>query len=399
MSNIFFLGLVSFFNDISSEMIYPLIPSFLTITLGASPAILGVIEGVSESLGSLLKLFSGYYSDKIKQRKLIALWGYFTSLFGKLLLAFSFGWLMVFAARFFDRLGKGIRTAPRDALLAESSQGNKNGAAFGFHRSMDTAGAILGVLITIFLIYNLKMEFRSVFFYALIPAEIGIFILYFYVKDKMKKEVNPETENTEKKEKTKFIKIFSKWSTLPQQLRIFIIITFIFSLGNSSNMFLLLRSIDIGFTPFYTVFLYLAMNFSYLLFTYPASRLSDKIGRKSLLICGYLLYSVVYIAFAMIDIKFMHWLLFPIYGIYIGLTEGVEKAFVADHSSSDIKATAQGWHAFVVGVMLLPASSVAGFLWYYLGPSSAFYLSSITGFVSAILIFFYIKGGKPQQLN
>lgn len=385
MKNIFILGLVSFFTDISSEMVYPLIPAFLIGTLGASPAILGLIEGVAESLGSLLKVFFGYFSDKLKRRKLFAGLGYGTSALGKLILALAGGWFIVFVSRFVDRFGKGIRTAPRDALIAESTKDIKRGAAFGLHRTMDTAGAIIGIGIAFFLLLKFTGDIRSVFYWALLPAAFGVLILIFFVKDSRKENLTKSFEDTEKK------KFSFRWSILPKQLKIFLIITFIFALGNSSNLFLILKTLHIGFLPLYALLLYGTYNISYGLFLYPASRLSDKVGRKGLLVAGYFLYGLVYMAFAFINLKLFYWFLFIIYGIYIGLTEGVEKALVVDNSPSELKATALGMHATIMGVTILPASVIAGLLWQYFGASTPFYLSSLTGFASSILVLKYIR--------
>lgn len=383
MKNIFILGLVSFFTDISSEMVYPLIPAFLVGTIGVSAIALGTIEGIAQSTGSLLKVFFGYFSDQTKKRKMFASFGYGISAFSKLILALASGWLMVLISRFVDRFGKGVRTAPRDALIAESANQDKKGGAFGLHRTMDTAGAIVGILIAFFILKNFSSEIKTVFYWALVPAVISVLIITFFVKDKKPKTLE---QNEVKKEKIKL-----SWSALPKQLKIFLGITFIFALGNSSNLFLILKALDIGFLPLYALLLYATYNISYFLFLYPASSLSDKIGRKGLLVSGYFLYGAVYLSFAFVNIQSIYWILFAIYGIYIGLTEGVEKALVVDNSPPGLKATALGMHATVVGVTLLPASVVAGVLWQYFGASTPFYLSGLTGFISSILALKYLK--------
>lgn len=382
MRNIFILGLVSFFADVSTEMVYPLIPAFLIWTLGASPVLLGVIEGIAESVGSLLKVFFGYFSDKLKKRKLFAGLGYGTSALGKIILSLATGWFMVLASRFIDRFGKAIRTAPRDALIVESSNEGRRGAAFGLHRTIDTAGAIVGILIAYFILLNYAGAIRTVFYWAILPAIISVLVLIFFVKDSRQKIL------TEKKADNK---ISFSWSVLPRQLKIFFLITFIFSLGNSSNLFLILKALNIGFIPIFALLLYLTYNISYFLFLYPASKLSDKIGRRILLVVGYFIYGLVYLAFAFVGVKVFYWFLFVVYGAYIGLTEGVEKALVADHSPVDLKATTLGIYATIIGITLLPASIIAGFLWQYFGASTPFYFSALTGFTSSILALKYIK--------
>ena len=231
MFNVIILGLTSFFTDVASEMVYPLIPFFLTSVLGASPAVLGLIEGAAESVASLLKVFSGYISDKLKKRKSLAITGYASSAVGKLLLYVANSWGFVFAGRVVDRLGKGIRTAPRDALIADSVDPAKKGTAFGLHRAMDTTGAAIGVVLAYFFLTHYAGEYSKVFLWSLVPAAIGILLL-FLAREK-KAEIAARKAPS------------LKWKILPRTLQLFLIVAFIFTLGNSSNTFLLLRSKDI----------------------------------------------------------------------------------------------------------------------------------------------------------
>lgn len=373
MFNVIILGLTSFFTDIASEMVYPLIPFFLTSVLGASPAVLGLIEGAAESVASLLKVFSGYISDKLNKRKFLAITGYSSSAFGKLLLYLANSWGFVFAGRIVDRLGKGIRTAPRDALIADSIDPAKKGRAFGLHRAMDTSGAAIGVVLAYFFLTHYSGAYSKVFLWSLVPAVIGILLLFFA---------------REKKGEFAARKAPSlNWKVLPRKLRLFLIVAFIFTLGNSSNTFLLLRSKDIGFTPATAILLYLVYNIVYGAVSYPAGRISDRIGRKRLLVAGHVFYGLVYLGFAFISgpqHAWLMWTLFGVYGLYSGFTEGVEKALVADLAPSEVRATAIGLHAAILGIGLFPASFIAGELWQYLGPSAAFYFGSGMGIIAAV---------------
>ncbi|MCX5702751.1 MAG: MFS transporter [Candidatus Omnitrophica bacterium] len=379
MFNIILLGITSLLTDISSEMIYPLLPIYLVSVLGASPAILGLIEGIAESSASLLKVFSGYFSDKIKARKPFTIFGYTASAIGKLILYLSTSWAYVLTGRIIDRFGKGIRTAPRDALIADSSGEGKRGAAFGLHRTLDSLGACIGVLWAYFLIIGYKGNLKNIFLFSLIPASLSVAFL-FLVKEKRSQA------------KTSHQKIKFNWDTLDERLKLFFIFTFIFTLGNSSNQFLLLRAKNLGSPLPAVILFYLVYNVIYTLVSYPASRLSDRIGRKTLLVVGYLFYGLVYLGFALNKSMFNLWFLFGVYGLYIGFTEGVEKALVADIAPSDLRATAIGMHATLVGIGLLPASLFAGLLWKFLGPAAPFYFGGFMGIFASVGFWFVLKG-------
>jgi len=379
MFNIILLGVTSLLTDISSEMVYPILPIFLVNTLGASPAILGAIEGVAESLASLLKVFSGYFSDKIKRRKPFTIFGYASSTLGKLFLFIAYNWHAVLVGRVIDRFGKGVRTAPRDALIADSAQAGKRGAAFGLHRAMDTLGAVAGVIIAYYLVMRSSGDLRRVFLFSLIPAFFGVVFLFFVKEKKSKPAVAAE-------------KLQFKWHGLDKRLKLFLIFTFIFTLGNSSNQFLLLRAKNLGSSTGQVILFYLAYNIVYFLFAYPAAWLSDRIGRKKLLVAGYFFYGVVYFGFALNQSLNMFWLLFGVYGLYIGFTEGVEKALVADIAPQELRATAIGLHATLEGIGLLPASLFAGLLWKYFGAAAPFYFGGFMGVLAAFGFWFILRG-------
>lgn len=385
MFNIILLGIVSFLADVSSEMIYPLLPIFLVVKLGVSPALLGFIEGIAESIASLLKVFSGYWSDKIKKRKIVTILGYTFSLLGKFLLYISNSWGMVFLARTSDRFGKGVRTAPRDALIADSSASNKRGMSFGLHRALDSLGACVGVALAYLFVANLRTAYKTIFFIALIPTAVAVIIL-FWVKEKQRLKLGSQDKVT----KLSLSDIPGQFKKLDKKLKAFLIISFVFSLANSSNQFLLLRAKTLGFDIKLIILLYLSYNISYALLSYPAGFISDKIGRKPLLISGYILYGLVYFGFALLKPQPLVWVLFIIYGAYMGLTDGVEKALVSDLSPREMKATFIGMHATLVGIGLFPASFIAGILWNWLGAPSPFIFGGIMSLGAAIALIKFI---------
>ncbi len=367
--NIIILGLASLLTDLSSEMVYPLLPLFLTQTLGASPAILGLIEGIAESVASLLRVFSGYVSDRIGRRKPLAIAGYAASTIGKLFLVVATAWPTVLAGRLVDRFGKGIRTAPRDALIADSSDPARWGRAYGLHRAMDTLGASLGVIAAIVLLRSAAGNFRAIFLWSLIPAALGVAVL-FLARDVGADRICPTAPTL-------------RWSVLPARLRAYLLAVFLFTLGNSSNQFLLLRAQNLGAATTSVLVLYLVFNIAYAAVAYPAGRLSDRLGRRTLLVSGYALYGLVYLGFALTRHPAWLWVLFPVYGLYMGVSEGVEKALVADLAPAPIRATAIGLHATLVGVGLLPASLLAGWLWTSFGPAIPFYFGGVLGLTAA----------------
>ncbi|MBP1764106.1 MAG: major facilitator superfamily 1 [Firmicutes bacterium] len=376
--NIIILGLVSFFTDVSSEMLYPLIPLYLTMVLGASPAALGIIEGISESLASLLKIVSGRISDKLNRRKPLTIVGYGLSAVGKLLFIVAATWVGILWARMSDRFGKGIRTAPRDALIADSSPSGNTGKSFGLHRMMDTAGAVVGILSAYWLFTHYTGDYVHVFWVALIPAVIGV-VLLFTIDEPGKQRVEKITQQA------------FAWSGLDKRLRYFIIVSFLFNLGNSSNQFLLIRAGTYGFTPAQIILLYLLMNITYFIISYPAGKLSDQIGRRALLVTGYSIYGFVYLGFAAAGSQTAIIALFAFYGLYIGMTEGIEKAFLADTAPAEQKASVYGLHALAVGISLLPASIIAGFLWDIFGAPAPFWFGGIMGLCAAAAIWFGLR--------
>lgn len=373
MVNILITGITSLLTDISTEMVYPLIPLYLA-SLGAQPAILGLIEGFAESSASLLKVFSGAISDRVKKRKPLAILGYAGSTLGKIFLYLSQNWSFVFLGRMIDRIGKGIRVAPRDALIADSCVLGRRGRAFGLHRALDTIGACLGVLIAIIIIANLgrgldRVGYQRIFLFSLIPAALGIFVLFFARETCTKTTAQPLPR--------------IRFKNLSPKLRFLLLIVGIFALGNSSNGFLLLRMRNLGWTTLNILFLYLLYNITYALFSYPFGRLADRIGKKTPLVIGYLVYAGVYFGFALLNPQksaIIAWILFGFYGLYSALTEGLEKSLVADIAPENQRATFIGLHATLTGIGLLPASLIAGGLWNLLGPKAPFLFGGLLGF-------------------
>ncbi len=370
--NVFVLGLVSFFNDVASEMIYPIVPIFLTSVLGAPVAIVGLIEGIAESTASILKVVSGWLSDKFQRRKPFVVAGYSFSAISKTILSLAFSWPFVLMARFIDRFGKGMRTSARDALIAESSENSVRGRAFGFHRALDTLGAVVGPMIALLAIHFLDNNYRLIFFLAFIPAFIGILLLLFFVKEK-KKEVNSSST------------FHFSWHNLDPSFKIFLLISFIFALGNSSDTFLILRAQNLGLSLSLVVLAYVLFNFTYAIFSIPAGIISDKIGPKKVLLTGFLLFSAVYLFFALIHSSLFLWLLFPVYGLYMALTEGVGKAYISNLVPPEKTGTAFGVYHTIIGITTFFASLFAGLLWTYIGVSAPFIFGSIMAVISAFL--------------
>jgi MFS family permease len=372
MWNVIVTGIASFFTDFSTEMAYPLIPLYLA-ALGAPPAILGVIEGFAESSASVLKVFSGRFSDRLRRRKPVAIAGYSGSMLGKLLLCLSTGWGAVFAGRMVDRIGKGIRHAPRDALIADSTLPGRRGTAFGLHRAMDTLGAAGGVIVALLLVSALphdlgRSDYQRLFLLSLAPAALGVAALFF-IRERRAERVRDLARLS--------------FRDVPGRLRWFLVVVTLFALGNSSNQFLLLRARNLGMSVAAVLGAYLLYNLVYGVLAYPAGRLADRFGRKRLLVAGYAFYGLVYIGFALTGRPGLVWLLFGFYGVYSALSEGLEKALVADIAPCDHRATFIGLHSTLVGIGLLPASLLAGALWSLLGARAPFWFGGCLGLAAA----------------
>ena len=373
--NIFLLGLVSLLTDVSSQMVFPLIPLFLTTVLGAGASVVGVVEGAAETTASLLKVVSGYWSDKIKRRKPFLLFGYSLSSITKPLFAFAHVWSFVLFIRIIERIGKGLRTAPRDALVAESCDESVRGKAYGFHRAMDGTGSIIGATLAFFLLPILG--YRNVFLAAFIPGIIGAFAVLF-IREK----------NVPVKEKTKGTVVKVSLKELPVNLRLFIVVSSVFAMGHFGYAFLLLRAKNIGLTDHTAILLYVLFYIVYTLCSIPSGMLSDRFGRKPVLIAGYLLFAAT--SLGMMFTSSIHSILifFVVYGIFYALIDGVQRAFVVDLAPENLRATALGMFHTAIGIVALPGGYIAGLLWDKINPEATFLYGFILAVLSTILFIF-----------
>lgn len=382
-SNVLALSFVSLLNDTSSDIIYPLLPAFLFLTLGASPFYIGLIEGFAESVASVLKLFSGYLSDRFRRRKLPVFLGYSLSAIVRPLLAFVSSWPQVLAVRVTDRVGKGIRGSPRDALLAASIDPERRGLAFGFNRAADHLGAVIGPIVAFLLLTVIAadpdspsaLEYQQVFLFASVPVVLGIFLIIFFVHEDPKPVPIEES-----------IPIKLSLRELGPNFRRFLGVIALFTLSNSTDAFLLLRAQQAGIAPPLLPLLWTVLHFSKVITSLIGGDLSDKFGRKRLIVSGWIVYAMVYLAFAFIDSAWQAWALFVVYGLYFGLTEGAEKALVADLVPEEKRGTAFGLYNLAFGITVFPASLLFGYLWTSYGAAAAFIVSASISVSAAILM-------------
>jgi len=382
--NVFALGWVSFFNDLASEMIYPIVPIFLTTFLGVPVAIVGLIEGIAESTASILKVFSGWISDRFQKRKPFVIAGYNLSTFSKIIFGLSYIWPFVLIARFVDRFGKGIRTSARDSLITESCSENIRGRSFGFHRALDTLGAVFGPLAAILFLAIFNDNLRLVFYIAAVPGIIGIILLIIFVREKKKKALC-------------FADLKLKWRDVNSSFKIFLLISIIFSIGNSSDAFLILRAQDLGLAIKITILAYVLFNLTYALFSIPAGIIVDKIGAKKVLTVGLLLFSLVYFFLGFINSSLYIWVLFPVYGIYMALTDGVGKAYISLLVPVEKSGTAFGIYQTSIGICSFFSSIIAGIMWNYIGVKVPFYFGSIAALISGLLFIGLSRKVEPTD--
>jgi MFS family permease len=384
--NVTIAGLVSFFMDISSEMIYPLVPLFLANVLGVNKSVIGLIEGIAESTASLLKVFSGWFSDRIGNRKWLMAVGYGVSTLSRPFVALATGWQQVFGSRFIDRFGKGIRTAPRDAIIAESADKTHLGRAFGLHRAMDTMGAVVGPALAFFFLWLFSNDYSKVFWISMVPGVIAVLLIIFFITEK-KKVIAGHADRPKLT-----IKHFD-W-----RFRFFVVIAGVFALGNSSDVFLILRAQQVGISPVTVPVVYLLFNLVYSLSSMPAGMAADRFGRKRIILLGFVLFTMIYYGFAIAVTTSTIWILFGFYGLFMGLTEGIQKAFLATIIPSDFKATAFGVFNTVVGLAALPASLIGGWLWDRVSPSATFYFGAMTAAMSAGLFIIFILAVRKRTV-
>ncbi len=368
------LGLVSLFNDAASEMIYPLLPAFMAGPLGLGVAgaavFLGVLEGAAESLASLLKLVSGRLSDRLQKRKGLTVAGYAVSGCARPLMALARGFWFIFALRLFDRVGKGLRSAPRDALIADIVPPEQRGRAYGFQRALDHLGAVIGPLLAAGILFLSPDNLRLVFALAALPVAGALITLIFFVREK------PGQAKTSVRQKVKLNPAFWKY----------LVCVFLFTLGNSSDAFLLLRAQDLGVSLVLIPLLWSAFHVVKSATSTPGGRLSDSWGRRRTLLLGWGWYALVYAGFALAESAWQAWALFLLYGLFFGLTEGVERALVADLVGEQNRGYAFGWFHLAVGIGALPASLIFGFVWQAAGPQTAFFMGAALALLAAGLL-------------
>lgn len=370
--NVRVLGVASLFNDIASESIYPIIPIFLTSILGAPVSVVGLIEGIAESISSIVKVVFGSWSDKLGKRKVFVIGGYFLSALSKIILSLAYVWPTVLIARFCDRFGKGIRTSPRDALIADNSVEANRGKSFGFHRALDTSGAVIGPLLGLLALKLTNNNFRLIFFVAFVPGLLCILLLIFFIKEKSKVG-------------TPIFAIKGAWKNFNRPYKVFLFISLIFTLSRSSDAFIILRAQNLGLTITKTVLVYVLFNFAYAVLATPVGILSDKIGQKGILIGSFFLFSIVSLSFGLAHTSNILWFLFPFYGLYMAVSEGIGKAYIANLVSEEIFGTAFGIYQTIVGVATFFASVIAGLLWAYISVSTPFIFGSVMAAIAGLL--------------
>lgn len=380
--NVWAATLTSFLTDVSSEMILTLLPLFLSNVLGTPAAIIGLIEGIAETTASLLKMVSGWLSDRLGTRKWLAVAGYALSAVSKPFLYITTAWSGVLAVRFADRVGKGIRTAPRDALIADSAGPEHRGLAFGLHRAGDTAGAVVGLTIALLVVLATQSQsleltratFQDLVIISTIPALIAVVVLVVGVRE-IRKAGTKETAS-----------LRLSLGALSPEFKFFLIVIAIFTLGNSSDAFLVLRAQERGLTVAGVIAMLISFNLIYSLAAGPLGAWSDRIGRERLMIGGWLVYGLIYLGFAAASTGWQIWLVYALYGLYYAAVEGTAKAFVADLVPAEQRGTAYGLYNAVVGLMALPASLLAGLLWQGLGPGAPFLAGAALALLSAVLL-------------
>lgn len=372
--NAFFTGLTSFFTDTSTKMVYSVMPIFL-LSIGASKTTISLIEGIAESTASLLKVVSGYWSDKIGRNKPFMVIGYGIAAIITPLYALARIPIQILFYRFFERIGKGLRTAPRDSLISGSIQKNEAGKTFGFQKAMDNSGAIVGPLIAFLLLSIFPLNYSCIFLLATIPAILGVLTIVIFIK-----EAKAETIKTTNKISLK---------QLPKKFYFFLIIIFVFTLGNSADALLLVKTSETGIDKAYIPFMYMIFNAVSVLLAIPIGKLSDRIGREKLIILGFLVYAIVYYFFGRFNSINIFIFLFMLYGFYSALTDGSQKAMISDIVSKDLTGTGFGIYHAVLGITLLPASLIAGLLYDKVNSNAPFYFGSAMALIATILMIIF----------
>lgn len=382
--NTFLLAFASLFADIATEMLYPVLPVFLTQTLKATGSIVGLVDGFAQATQNIVQGFSGALSDKLQKRKSIALAGYLLAAIAKPLMGISTVWQGVFGARLLDRFGTGTRSAPRDALIASSVDEKDRGKAFGLEGVGDNAGAFLGPLLAVFLLYALHLGIRTVFYLAIIPGLLAVFMVLLVREHPMAVAAK--------------LKIDISVRQFPKAYWRYLLVTALFGLGTSSNAFLILRTQDIGASLETTILIYAAFNLVAALISYPAGSLSDRWGRKHVLLASFIIFLIAYLGFALAQNIFLVAALFVFYGLYQGIFRAVGKAFASDFVPDHLRASGVGWYSTTVGLLQLVASIVAGLLWDRIGHAAVFYYGAAFAFVGGVGLLAFIPGRHTNEV-
>ncbi len=383
--SVYILGAVSFFNDVASEMLYPIMPIFLTQVLGAPVAVVGLIEGVAEGSSAIFKTIFGRWSDRLGKRKPFVLGGYGASAISKIVLTVSNIWGVVLLGRVIDKFGKGLRTGARDALLLDASNEKNRGLVFGVHRSMDSAGAVVGPLIALAMLEVFHNDIRKILYFAIVPSLVGVVLISFVKEAKKTKHVITVTQPK------------LRFRTLPNELKVFLVASGLFALGNSSDSFLILRSKDLGLSLSLVVIAYVVYNIIYTVASVPAGILADKIGPKRVFIVGVIIYILVYSGFAINKSTTGVWALFAIYGLYIALTDGVSKALIGQYIDKNQAAGVYGLLQTIISIGILLASIIGGILWSTIGPWATFAFGAVSA--SLALLVFMLSALKSYKLQ
>ena len=383
--NVFFLGIVSLLTDVSSEMIFTLIPLFLYNVLKTPFTIIGLVGGLTESVDAIFRIFSGWISDKVGKRKPLTVLGYSISTVAKPFMYLASSWGAVLGVRFSDRIGKGFRSSSRDALIADSVSAEERGKGFGLHRAMDTLGAVLGLAIAAIIIYlvqggdwQLSREtYQLIVLVGIVPAVLAVLVLLFFVHEK-RRNLSPGSSSRPG------LNLSGLTAGFDTRFKVFLVIMAIFTLGNSCDFFVILRAQNLEVSLVQVTLMLVLLNVIEATVSLPAGLLSDRLGRKRVITLGWFVYALVYLGFALASSPWQIWLLFACYGIYYGIIEGVARAFVADLVVEEKRGTAYGLYHGVVGITLLPASLLAGWLWQAYSPAAPFYLGAALAFIAML---------------
>ena len=385
--NVFYIGLLSFFGGISQDMFIPILPLYLTNILGLDKTFIGVSEGLVTAGASLFKIVAGFLTDKFGKKKPFIFLGYLFSLIARPLLAFTTFGSAILGLRFLDGVGKGMKDSPKDALIADSSEIKTRGKSFGIARMLDTFGSVVGPLILFVLLYLLKnnsLKYHIILLFTAVPLLFTLLILKYKVK---------ETPVVGKKV-TYSIKV-----NLSKRFYLFLGIVLLFSLGNSSDAFLILRAQNLGVVLLAIPLVYALFNFVYAAASVPLGSLSDRIGREKVIILGWLAYALAYFGFALANKSYQIWILFAFYGLYYATTEGVAKAFVADMVTAENRGRAYGIYNTAIGVIALPASLIAGLLWDKVSPGTPFFFGGIVSLLATLLLGMFLLLSKKEIIN